>query len=70
MRVLSSGDRSVLGSYLKLTRTFFGVDSPPHLFIKEKIKASPKGDQEEVIASEEQMIFLFGQMMQSNKDDV
>jgi hypothetical protein len=62
MQKLSTGDDSTLGSYLKLSRAFFGADSPATHFLEQKIAAAPKGDAEEVLADEGQMVYLLGRM--------
>lgn len=62
MQKLSTGDDSTLGSYLKLSRTFFGADSAATRYLEQKIAASPNGDAEEVLADEGQMVYLLGRM--------
>lgn len=62
MTKLSTGQDSILGSYLKLATAFFGFESKATAFIQEKINASPKGEKEEVIADEGQMIYLLTQI--------
>ncbi len=58
MKKLSTGHDSTLGSYLDLATAFFGEDSKAVEFLKNKIAESGKGKDEEVIAAENQMVFL------------
>lgn len=58
MKTLSTGDPSTLGSYLKLSKTFFGEDSKATKFIEDKISKSKIGEDEEVIAEEGQMVHV------------
>jgi len=62
MRKLSTSHDSTLKSYLELSETFFGKESPQATFIQDKISKSPKGAEEEVIADESQMLMLLGSM--------
>lgn len=62
MKTLSIGLPSTLGSYLDLSKTFFGEDSPQYQFIQGKIAESPNGRDEEVIAEESQMLYLLGSL--------
>lgn len=62
MMTLSTGMPSTLGSYLDLCDIFFGLDSKQSQFILEKIKESPNGKDEEVIAAESQMMYLLGSL--------
>jgi hypothetical protein len=64
MNKLSTGDDSTLGNYLKLAKAVFGEDSKPVKFLKDKIDQSPNGDNEEVLAPENQMIPLLLSMYQ------
>lgn len=63
MKKLSTGDDSTLGNYRKLCTTFFGKESKAVEFFDKKIKESPKGENEEVIADESQMLFMIGSMI-------
>ena len=56
MITLSTGDPSTLGSYLTLCRVTFGPESKATKFIEDKIKESPNGENEEVLADERQMV--------------
>ncbi len=56
MMTLSTGDPSTLGIYLKLCKSC-GFSKSASYF-EEKIEASSKGESEEVIAPESQMMFL------------
>ncbi len=58
MKTLSTGDDSTLGSYLKMSKIFFGEDSGAVKFLESHIKESPNGENEEVIVDEGQMINL------------
>lgn len=58
MMTLSTGQPSTLGSYLDLCDIFFGLDSKQSKFLMEKIKETPNGKDEEVIAAESQMMYL------------
>lgn len=68
MRKLSTGADSTLGEYLKLTNVFFGPTSKATELIANKIKESPNGESEEVIADEGQMLFLLTQMDLENAE--
>lgn len=59
---LSTGDDSTLGVYKKLCVAVFGEDSPQTKFIQTKIDACEKGENEEVIADEAQILALLGSM--------
>lgn len=58
MMKLSTGQDSTLGSYLKMCELIFGKDSNQTRFIENKIMESPNGPDEEVIAAENQMLYL------------
>ncbi len=58
MKKLSTGDDSTLGSYLKMSKMFFGEDSGAVKFLESKIEESPNRENEEVIVEEGQMIYL------------
>lgn len=60
MKTLSTGQLSTLRSYLKNTKAVFGEDSPAVEYLNDKIKNSPMGEDEEVIADEGQMVYLLG----------
>ena len=61
MTKLSTGDDSTLKSYRNLASAFFGETSKAVEFLDKKIKESPNGENEEVLADERQMIqLLFG----------
>ncbi len=59
---LSTGDKSTLGNYKKLTKAFFGEDSKAVAFLDEKIKESPNGENEAVLTDERQMVYLLGEI--------
>jgi hypothetical protein len=56
MQKLSTGDDATLGSYLRLCEER-GMDGGAEL-IRKKIAESPNGADEEVLASEEQMVVV------------
>jgi hypothetical protein len=56
---LSTGDESTLGNYRKMAMAVFG-DGKAVAFLDKKIKESKKGEEEEVIAPESQMVMLLG----------
>ena len=58
MQKLSTGDDATLGNYRKLSAAFFGEQSGAVKFLDTKIAESPKGEDEEVLADESQMIQL------------
>lgn len=58
MTKLSTGADSTLGEYRKLAAAFFGADSKAVAFIDQKIKDSPNGENEEVLADEGQMVHV------------
>lgn len=58
MMKLSTGDDSTLGAYKKLVLAVFGQDSPQAKFIQGKIDVHEKGEDEEVVADERQMLLL------------
>lgn len=60
MQTLSTGDDSTLGSYMKIAK-FFGAKA--EAYIQQKIDDSPNGEDEEVIAAESQVLYLFGNML-------
>lgn len=66
MKMLSNGMPSTLKSYQELTEQFFGKGSAQAEFINEKISKSLKGEDEEVIVDESQMLMLLGSMPQRN----
>lgn len=63
MNQLSLGIDSTLGNWLMLCKVTFGEDSAPTKFIEKKIAESPKGEQEEVIADERQLLMVLGKML-------
>jgi len=64
MRKLSTGDDSTLGTYLRIAQ-IFGPKAVE--FFEEKIKESPNGKDEEVIADELQMMFLLSTFLPKEK---
>jgi len=54
--LLSTGDKSTLGSYLKLCKQYFGPASKATACIQNKIDKSPGGEDEVVLADESQMV--------------
>lgn len=57
MKKLSTGADSTLGAYLALTMAVMG-EGPATKYLEKKIAESPRGEEEEVIADERQMIHL------------
>ena len=70
MTKLSTGQPSTLGSYLKLCEVFFGNDSVQARFIRDKIATHANGADEEVIAEENQMIFLLMNLKSEANNDM
>lgn len=58
MQKLSTGEDATLENYRKLSVLVFGEKSGAVAFLDRKIKASPAGANEEVLANEDQMISL------------
>lgn len=56
MQKLSTGQDATLGNYRKIAASIFGEDDPAVKFLDEEIAESPNGEDEEVIATESQMI--------------
>jgi len=67
MKKLSTGQDSTLGNYKSLCSSFFGDDSPSLKWVNEKISKSRQGENEEIIADEEQMLAFFARV---NKTDI
>lgn len=59
---LSTGDDSTLGNYRKLAAAAFGSDSDSVEYLDRKIAESPNKENEEVIAAESQMMYLFAKL--------
>jgi hypothetical protein len=57
---LSTGEDSTLGTYKKWAKVF-GPDAVK--FIEDKIKESPNGESEEVVADEGQMMLLMASFL-------
>ncbi len=62
MNNLSTGDPSTLGSYLKLCSLCFGEKSKSAAFFQGKIVASEKGEFEEVLTDESQMMHVIASL--------
>lgn len=58
MRKLSTGQDSTLKSYIENAKATFGEESPAVAFLKEKAAGAPKGEDEEFIADEAQVLQL------------
>jgi hypothetical protein len=69
MQKLSTGDDATLGNYRKLAIIFFGSDSEAVKFLDDKIAENPKGENEEVIVDEGQMVHLLGTITWRNHVD-
>ena len=63
MKKLSTGDDSTLGNYRKLTVLVFGENNKAVEYLDELIAKSPKGENEEVLADENQMVHVLGRMI-------
>lgn len=61
MTKLSTGQDSTLKNWRALVKAAFG-NGPALKFIDNKIKSSPNGEQEEIIADESQFLYVLGQM--------
>lgn len=55
---LSNGAESTLGAYRRLAVVIYGDHSPQVRFIDKKIYDAPTGEQEPVLAAENQMMAL------------
>lgn len=66
---LSMGAPSTLGNWLVLTESVYGDDSAPVRYLTRKIRQSPKGRAEPVIASESQLLYALGRMMIEGVED-
>jgi len=61
---ISTGEPSTLGTYRKIALAIaFNENNPAVQFFDKKIKESPNGENEMVIAHETQMILLIGQLV-------
>lgn len=69
MNKLSTGGASNLKNYRRLCVAFFGEESAATKFIDNKISESPKGDLEEVIADERQMVLLLATLNAGKSDE-
>ena len=61
MNTISTGEPSTLGTYKKMC-ILFGAKA--EAFIQKKIDEAPKGEDEEVIADERQMLQLLASMIE------
>jgi hypothetical protein len=59
MTKLSDGSNSTLGRWYDLSVKIFGADSRQVAFLLKKINESPNGRDEEVIANENQFLYVF-----------
>jgi hypothetical protein len=62
MPILSTGHPSTLATYRMLSAALFGEGSQAVAFLDDKIKESPNGADEVVIADETQMLLLLAQV--------
>jgi hypothetical protein len=62
MKKLSDGKDSTLGNYKALAISLFGQESEAVKLLDDKIKDSPEGENEEVLADESQMFFLLANL--------
>lgn len=67
MHKLSTGQDSTLGNYLILCRAAFGDNSHATENIRKKITNSPRGEAEEVLADETQMINMLASLALKDK---
>ncbi len=63
IKTISTGEPSTLGTYKKIAK-FFGEAA--EAFIQQKIDESTKGEDEEVIADERQMLYLLANVGKHN----
>ena len=56
MKTISTGEPSTLGTYRKIALALFGEGNATKFF-DDKIADSPNGEDEEVLANENQVIF-------------
>jgi len=54
--VLSTGNKSTLGEYLRMSESLFGKDSKACIFLRDKIEENPFGKYGEVIQEETQLV--------------
>lgn len=66
MMKLSTGQDSMLGSYYDNCKALLGEECSATKFFADKIKDSPEGRNEEVLADESQMMFLIGSMVEKD----
>lgn len=62
MKKISTGEDATLATYRKIALVMFGENSKAVKFFDDKIKDSPNGENEEVIADERQVIYLIMNM--------
>jgi hypothetical protein len=67
MTKLSTGADATLGEYKKLATAVFGSESPAVAFLGKKIQESPKGENEEVMTAEGQMVHALMTIHSQNK---
>lgn len=60
VKLMSTGQPSTLGNWYKMCAAYFGKDSSPTLFIKEKM--DQQGEDQPVIADEGQLLSVLGKM--------
>jgi hypothetical protein len=61
---ISTGEPATLGTYRKIALAISGDETSKVVkFFDDKIQKSPKGEDEEVIASETQVMFIIGQLI-------
>lgn len=56
--VLSTGNKSTLGEYLRMSESLFGKNSKACVFLRDKIEENPFGKYGEVIQEESQLVQL------------
>lgn len=68
MKKLSTGQDSTLGNWYKMCAAFFGENTAPTKFIKNKM--DEQGEDTEVIADEGQLLGVLGKMYTNEMEDV
>ncbi len=62
MNKLSTGADSTLGNWIDLCLVSFGKESKATKFLEAKMKNSPNGKEEEVLADESQLLYALMQI--------
>ena len=67
MKKLSTGQDSTLGTWLYMVELFFSKDGDASKFLRHKIKHSPRGEREEVLADERQFLSSLAKIENNGK---